>query len=708
PGLQVDFPPLSRPVQRPTNLPAETTTFIGREEEIQTIRERLLDPTVRLVTLVGPGGVGKTHLALRVARDVLPEFEDGVFFVRLAPIHDPALIIPTVAQTLGLHDTGDDAAFGAVFEHLKNKHLLLLLDNFDHLIDASPQLAQLLSICPQLKILVTSREAPRLRGNQVIAVTPLDVPDLERLPSMDELAGFESVHLFVERARETDPDFDLTEENAASVAAIAHRLDGLPLAIELAAARIRLFSPQALLARLDRRLQLLTSGPKDLPARQQTLRGTVAWSYDLLEPAEQALFRRLAVFQGGFTLTAAEAICCDPGDLDANDVVLGLDSLVSKSLVRRVSISGDLGEPRFGMLQTIREYGLEQLTLAIEAEETRRRHASYYVALAERAEPQLLGSEQATWLWILDRDHDNLRAALSWAYEAHNVDLGLRLAGALWPFWDVHGYFFEGRGWLDRLLEWDGPPGLRAKVLTGAGTFAWSQGNYDRATTLHGEALDLYREIEDRVGIAFALNNLGVQAIAQEDYDRASALLDESLTVYREQGNEHGIADVLNNRGLAAQYQGDLTRAEALYGESLELRRKLGDDQRVADAVYNLGEIAYYQHDYGRAWDLYYESLVLRRELGSRWGAALCFAALAGVAAALEEYERAARLAGVARALLEATGYSLDSTEAARFAQTSHAIRANLGDAACNRLLAEGRLMSIDEAIDYGLGAPEG
>ena len=702
-GLPSEFPPLASQTRHPTNLPAETTTFVGREDEIATVSRRLLDPAVRLVTLVGPGGVGKTRLALRIGQAMLPEFEDGVFFVPLAALTDHTLTLPTIAQVLNLHTPSDESPLDTLREHLRDKHLLLLLDNFDHLIGAAPQVAELLAASSQLKILITSREAPRLRGNQEIAIAPLGVPDPARLPPLEHLQEYASIQLFVERAREIEPDFELTSDNAASVAAICYRLDGLPLAIELAAARIRLFPPDALLARLDRRLQLLTSGPRDLPARQQTLRSAIDWSYDLLEPQEQALFRRLTVFQGSFTLDAAEAVCGGTGPDGDMDVLLGIDSLVSKSLLRRRQAAASGADPRFGMLQTLREYGQEHLEQHNEAGETRRRHAHFYLSLAERAEPELMGREQGKWVRILAQDHDNLRAALAWSFETHDDEVGLRLAGALWPFWEMRGYFIEGQNWLDQALALDGEPQWRAKVLSGAGTFAWSRGHYAQAISLHTEALELHRQTGDRSGTAFALNNLGVQALSQGNYERARALFEESLEIYREQRDGYGIADVVNNLGVVAQYQGYLRSAEELYRETLQIGRRLGDDHRVADALYNLGEIAYYQLEYERAWDLYHESLILRRETGSGWGAALCLAALAGIAAALGAYRRAARLAGAAQSLLEETGYSLDTTEQGRFDKTMAAVRAELGEATSEALWTEGHLMTPEEAIEYGI-----
>jgi predicted ATPase/class 3 adenylate cyclase len=709
-GLPQSFPPLASSLQRPNNLPAETSTFVGRKQEITAIRTHILDPLTRLVSLIGPGGSGKTRLALHVARSLLPEFRDGVFFVPLAAVQDAALVIPTIARTLGVQIQGDESAADALHDYLNGKLSLLVLDNMDHLLDAAPDLGNLLSGCPHLTLLVTSRETLRLRGNREIYIHPLDVPDTEEHLTVEQALQFASVRLFVERAREGDPAFEITSENTMAIIAICQRLDGLPLAIELAAARIRLFSPQALLARLDRRLPILTGGAVDMPSRHQTLRNTIAWSYDFLEPWEQVLFRRLAVFRGGFTLDAAAAVCRHPtGDESAGEVDLldGIASLVSKSLARRSSIHTSIDEPRFGMLTTIREYGFEQMEQHGEIRLVRDQHAEYFTALAERAETALPGPEQAHWLQVLDTELSNLRAALAWSFDSANHGSSLRLVAALWPFWDLRGYIDEGHPWLDRALATDGPPELRARVLSGAGTFAWTQGDYERATTYHAEALDLFRERDDRAGEAFALNNLAVQQVFQGDLEQASQLFQESLALYERLNDERGIADVVNNLGGVASYQSDTERAEALLQRSLALRRHLGNDDRVAETLYNLAELAYDRQDFAHAWRQYQESLSLLRHLGTGWRTAACLAALAATAAGMDKLERAARLSGAAQSLLQSLGATLDSVEQSRFDGVISAIRARLGDDLSSALWTEGRLMAPDEAIDYGLAPLE-
>jgi predicted ATPase/class 3 adenylate cyclase len=720
PGVPHDFPPLLSPVRRLTNLPSQTTTFVGRRHEIDTIRQRLLDPEVRLVTLIGPGGAGKTRLGLAVAEEVLDDFLDGVFFVPLANIQEPDLLIPTIAKAIGVHETPGELVDDTLRHYVRDKTLLIVLDNFDHLLDTAPLLVDLLSGCPQLKIMATSRETLHIRGNQEFSVPPLSLPDLNRLPPLDRLLEYEAIRLFRERARDIKADFELTSENAAIVAEICHRLDGLPLAIELAAARIRLFPPQTLLARLDSRLSLLTGGLRDLPAHQQTLRGTIAWSHDLLTPHEKALFRRLSVFVGGFTFDAAEAVVQLPGNdtsapdddgLSTLDVLNGLDSLVSKSLLHQLELAVSFDEPRFRMLETIREFGREQLEshgdrdARRETEALRLQHALFYLTLAEAAESALIGPDQGEWLERLGFEHANLRAAIEWSLAMNDAETGLRLTGALWPFWHVRGYFAEGRRWLERVLALGGNARWRAKALSGAGTMAWSQGDFAQAVDFHSEALALYEELGHKPGIAFALNSLGVQTEAQGESDRAVELYRQSLDLYRELGDELGIADALNNLGAAAWDQEDLDRAEDFYAESLDLRRKFGDHQRVADTLYNLGDIAYYRHDYRHATDLYQESLILRRSLRARWGVALCLAALAAVASVEGHLERAARLCGAAEGLFEETGISLDPSDRSRFEEVAELLRAKMGESAYASIWTEGQRMPEHEAIEYGLAA---
>ncbi len=502
-----------------------------------------------LLALTGPGGVGKTRLALEVAAACRDDFADGVAFVPLASLGEPALLAATLARATGAPAEGDRRPEESLATHLRNKDLLLVLDNVEHLLPAAPLLADLLAACPRLAILVTSRALVQVRGEHALPVPPLPLPlplllplspssapsdacdAMPTPPELEVIAASPAVALFVERAQAVRPDFALVPENAADVAAICQRLDGLPLAIELAAARVRLLPPRALLARLERRLPTLTGGARDLPERHQTLRAALAWSYDLLPDAEQALFRRFSVFAGGATLEAVAALQCDAMDGDALE---GLSALLDHSLLRHAG--GDAGEPRYAMLETIREYAGDLLTASGEREAAERAHTAYYQALAATAELALRGSEQATWIGRLEAEVDNLRAALRWACESGESGLGLRLAGPLWYFWFARGYLREGRTWLERLLtmaELTGrpavSPAVRAKALGGAAWLAYVQTDYDRVVSLAEESLALLRDLGDDVGCAFAFTSLGCVALDQSDYTHATPLLEESL-----------------------------------------------------------------------------------------------------------------------------------------------------------------------------------
>ncbi|OGG46571.1 MAG: hypothetical protein A3F84_18045 [Candidatus Handelsmanbacteria bacterium RIFCSPLOWO2_12_FULL_64_10] len=767
PNLPADFPSLRTLGSRPNNLPTQVTSLIGREWEIETTRQRLLRPDVRLLTLTGPGGAGKTRLALQIAADSLDDFESGAFFVSLAPLSDPGLVIPTIARTLGVKGAAGRSPTESLKDHLRNRSLLLVLDNFEHLIAAAPQVADLLTASPGLKALVTSRAALRVYGEYESPVPPLTLPDPQHLPFAEAdlasiLTRYEAVRLFIERAIAVKPDFAVTNDNAPAVAGICHRLDGLPLAIELAAARIRLLPPQAMLARLERRLPLLTGGARDLPARQQTLRNAIAWSYDLLEPDEQTLFRRLAVFVGGFTLEEAEALTPTPlprvGEGRANevsrgegqpsipDLLDGLDSLVSKSLLRQEEAGG---QPRFIMLETIREYALERLTQNGEAEAMRRQHADCFLALAEEAEPELRGPQQAEWLIRLEEEHDNLRAALRWSIERGEAEQGLRLGGALWRFWEVRGHLTEGRERLTKVLALagtSGRTGARAKALNGAGVLASRQGDYAAARAFHEESLGIRRELGDKQGIAASLNNLGNVSYYQGDYAAAHLLHKESLAIRRELGDKQGIANALNDLGVMARYQGDYAAARSFYEESLAIRRELGDRQAIAAllnnlgnlthdqgdyaaarslyeeslaikrglgnrqgiaySLNNLGDLAYKQGDYAAARSLYKEGLEIVRELGDRQEIATSIEAFAGLAAAQGEPGRALRLTGAAAALREVISVPLSSADQSRMERWLEPARQALSEEARAAAWAEGRTMTQEQAIAYALREP--
>lgn len=639
-------------------LPHPPTPLFGRERDLLQITAALTSGDVRLLTLVGAPGVGKTRLALAVAHslaDQVDSFADGVAFVPLASLADPALLPDALLQALGLREQGDTPPLAVVQARLAERQTLLVLDNLEHLLQAAPVLADLLAACPSLALLVTSRALLQVSGEHVYEVRPLQLPSSEPYLTLEALAMVPSVVLFVARARAVLPDFALTPTNAPVVAAICRRLDGLPLALELAAARLRLFPPEALLARLGQRLPLLTDGPRDLPTHQHTLRATLDWSYALLSEDEQALLRSMAVFSGGTTLEALEALWDMVAAQDSSLLDL-LTTLVNHSLVQREqALGGGVLESgvsddaftgvaasdhvRMGMLEIIREYAGERLCAAGEEDTACQAHAHYFLALAEQAEPELEGSRQANWLVWLEQDHANFRAALQWSREQQAAETGLRLAGALWRFWYQRGYLGEGRAWLDEflalaetcdpsehaqvdVLEQD--PGQemyaawRAKALHGAGWLAFGQGDYLGAQGYHEASLALRRQIEDRAGVAHSLNNLGGVASTLGDYAHAAALLEESLSLYRQLDDSYGIASVLHNLAGIAWAQGDYARARVLCDEELVLRRRLGDSAGIARALEGLGILACELGGYREAQTFHGEGLRLARRIGDR------------------------------------------------------------------------------------------
>jgi predicted ATPase/serine/threonine protein kinase/DNA-binding CsgD family transcriptional regulator len=612
------------------NLPSQLTRLVGREQEIRAVCSLLQRPEVRLVTLTGTGGVGKTRLGLQVATDLLDDFTDGICFVPLAPISDPELVVPTIAQALGIKEAGDRPLVDLLPTYLQNKRLLLLLDNFEQVAAAATRLSDLLTSSPQLKIMVTSRAVLHIRAEHEFPVPPLALPDLTHLPESEVLSQYAAVALFLQYAKTASPNFQSTPANTRAIAEICVHLDGLPLAIELAAARIKLLPPQVLLARLGHRLKMLTSGARDVPVRQQTLRNTLEWSYDLLDAEEQRLFRRLAVFAHGCTLEAVEGLYSALGEVQV-DVLDKVASLMDKSLLRQLEQEG--GEPRLLMLATIREYGLEILLASGEMESARWAHAAYYLELAEQAELELGGPQQAAWLDRLEREHGNLSAALQWSLEQagdgeaeQHRELTLRMAGALWTFWWVRGHRSEGRTFLERVLaasEGSEASSIGAKALFATAHLAFVQSDYERAEVLGEGSLALYRELGDQRGIALSLNILGNVAWVRGNTAAARSQTEEALALYREMDDKEGTARSLFSLALFANSQGEYALACALYEESLALQREIGNKMTIARSLSQLAQALFAsQADQARVRSLIEECLTLSNEVGFKEGIA--------------------------------------------------------------------------------------
>jgi non-specific serine/threonine protein kinase len=692
-------------------LPAPTTRLIGRERDTATVRERLLADAARLVTLTGPGGTGKSRLAVEVASWSTEDFPDGVVFVDLALLSQPDHVVPAIARALGLRDLGDRPVRESVHEWLRPRRVLLLVDNFEHLLPAAVDLADLLTNCPQVSALVTSREALRLRGERLVLVPPLDLPAEQGEGSAEQIARSPAVRLFVERARDRNPSFQLTTENASAVAEICARLDGLPLAIELAAARARLLTPTELARRLDRRLPLLDDGARDAPSRQRTLRNAIGWSYDLLSVEEQVLFRRLAVFVGGFTVEAAETVCAGATARDQwsgvgdRDVLGLLQSLVDKSLLKT---DPNAAETRFRLLETVREYGLERLEASGEADALRAHHAEFYLAVVRqvnRDRDEVARSDR------LEREHDNVRAALHWSREGGDLLVGLRLVAALRRFWWRRGYLSEGRRWLvDLLARADRDPTMDAApewavALGAAGYLAWAQGDYAAALAYHRRAIERWQELGDPRGLAAARGFLGTTLCWMGDLHAAQVHLEQALTGWRGLGHAVGTGNTLFQLGLVALFEQRNDEADDLLRQALALHQEARD---VIDAAYDLvmiGYVAVQQGQLAEGRRCLGEARDLLVDPDDRWGVLFLLECTGALAAAEGSAVRALRLVGVAAALREHTGVPLPPAHRACFEPwfllARRALPAGEADAATSsgRVLAPGQSISPEQLL---------
>lgn len=687
------------PVRPRHNLPAELSSFIGREQEIAEVK-RLLE-SARLVTLTGPGGAGKTRLSQRVAVSMVGNYADGVCFVALAATPEPELVPNSIAKVLGVVEQPNRPLVESLGRFLLGKQMLLVLDNYEHVMEAASLVTELLAAAPRLSIVATSREVLRLNGEFEYPVPPLILPDPTGAGSVAELSGYESVALFVQRAEASSPSFRLTEENAPAVAGICARLDGLPLAIELAAAKIKLFRPQQILERLENRLGLLTRGSRDLPERQRTLRDTIDWSYNLLDEDERRLFARLGVFSGGRSLEAVEGICGPGLDIDALD---GLESLLNKSLLYQEE--GPVDEPRFIMLETIHEYARERLKQSGEERQIRDRHLDYFLSLAEKMEPGYRREGQLLLLARTEAEMGNLRAAFNWALENNKVEAAARLVSSIEYFLTYMDQYVEGYAWIKRVLGSGATiqDQYQLKLLTAASRLAW--GDYDRSQYKRfcTEALSLAREMNDKHGEARALIELGISSINEpEAFEEAVGQAEAGLVKFRELDDEPWIAQTLNILGELARTAGDYDRAQELYEECMALCRKTGEIIRQAFMLENLAYVAYHQGEYARARDLAVRDIKQWSEIGGRQGLCVGLTGLAGPLGKLGESEKAARLLGVSAALLAERGLDHQPSDQHEVTKYTADVRAQLDEATFKVAWAEGQAMTLDAAVTYAL-----
>ena len=686
------------------NLPTPSTPLLGRERELGEVRAYLQE--ARLLTLSGPGGVGKTRLALEAAREATEFFPDGVVFVALAPLSDAALVVPTIARSLGLREAKGQTPREVLHAHLREKRLLLMLDNFEHVLEVVPEVVELTESCPNLTVLTTSRAPLRARGEQEYAVQPLELPTSTKSPAAQEVLGSPSGRLFVERARATSANFRLEEGNAAAVAAICWRLAGLPLALELAAAKVRFLDPTALLSRLD--WALSAGWARDLPDRQRTMRATLDWSHGLLEEPERILLRRLSVFAGTFSLTAAETVGA-AGEVEAEEVLELLGRLVEQSLVT-AEVGGN-EEARYGMLEPVRQYARERLEESGDADETRRRHAMFFLQLSEYAAPELTRAEQAAWLERLGREHENLRAALSWLLGRGDIKDAARLGWDLKWFWYIRGHLAEGRRWMERTLAHEDAllPVDRAKATTVAAALASAQGELDQHASLSKESIRLAREAGDQEVLAMATYLGAHAAVGRGEHARAAALADESVALYRALGDQSGAGLALTVPVYIALTDGDFSHAERFLDESEELLRSVGSWWHLTVTLIIRATVTQMRSEHARTIVLLRESLALAPRLHDTQAIAYGLEGLAGALAMLGGQERrAARLLGAAEALRERTGSAIAMPPWRELYQRHlAALRTRLDADELAAAWAEGRALTPDEAVAEALAESE-
>jgi predicted ATPase/class 3 adenylate cyclase len=744
PDLRSEFLPLKTLDSHPNNLPIQLTSFIGREQEMARVNE-ILNGT-RLVTLTGEGGAGKTRLALQAAADLVDEFPDGVWFVEFAPLTDPELIPQTVASVLGLREAAGQSFMAILSDYLRAKTILLIFDNCEHLIDACAKFANtILHAAPKVKLLATSREALGIAGETAYRVASLSLPpqDFTSLQDLGSLTQYEAVRLFIDRALAVQPDFRVTNANATALAQICLRLDGIPLALELAAARVKSLSMEQIAARLDDRFRLLTGGSRTAMPRQQTLRAAIDWSYDLLAEEERVLLRRLSVFEGGWTLEAAQAVCSF-GPVCAEDILDLLARLVDKSLVGFEQYNS---EARYRILETIRQYARDKLFESGEGERIRNQHLDFFLRLAEEALPELYSAEQVMWLNRLETEHKNLRVALAWSQRSESgVEVVLRLIGALGEFWSTRGYLTEGRERISAVLAHSQVlKGTAAygKVLLQAADLAYRQSDYPAAQSFGEESMVIFRELGDKPSISYTKSLLGMVAEEKGDYATAIRLQEEALALNRELNDDTDIASALSNLAWAVLRCGDYARANAYLEEALAINRRIGDKGGMGFNLSGLAEVALREGKLEPASKLIEKSLVLRREVGHKWGIgaslgtwawialrqfdwesafvrlkesvqvrkeigdrggiAFCLERLAEVAIGKHEAEKAARIFGAAESMRASLRSMIDPVDKAEYELNVASLRAELGEGKFNSAWEEGQKMTLVQAVDYAL-----